>query len=375
MAQAHVEAVLEAAVDGISFDGLVVEATGETYRFETPTESHEDVPENELRELCRDSAYVTNWYFWHARAPQSESNWVFLRWLDGIDEADVTESCERVDVLDRYEALRDGIDRTWGELAVTTTLATNGKRRYHLRHVDDTDVSTDTLEVCREREALRELVRFDQRGRYRPLKSAPTLQTGWHAPDCSASQLLDLLSVVYPASVENWYRDRTDTLDVVHWREAMSRQTGIYGIIETWDRGEGHEHVEWVTEACCVDSQCLKRRLWHYDEETPLDTDPGEGKSRVVSRVRWSSLAHARGRDWRENSPEPTSSNSHQARKSNSKPSSRQCRMDASTGFVRPTSVTTPIGIAPGFSVRNASTRTEISVASRPAGTRSNSVR
>lgn len=278
MAQAHVEAVLEAAVDGISFDGLVVEATGETYRFETPTESHEDVPENELRGLCRDSAYVTNWYFWHARAPQSESDWAFLRWLDGIDEADVTESCERVDVLDRYEALRDGIDRTWGELAVTTTLATNGKRRYHLRHVDDTDVSTDTLEVCREREALRELVRFDQQGRYRPLKSAPTLQTGWHAPDCSAGQLLDLLSVVYPASVENWYRDRTDTLDVVHWREAMSRQTGIYGVIETWDRGEGHEHVEWVTEACCVDSQCLKRRHWHYDEETPLDTDPGEGK-------------------------------------------------------------------------------------------------
>ena len=47
--------------------------------------------------------------------------------------------------------------------------------------------------------------------------------------------------------------------------------------MKTWDRGEGHDHVNWVAEACCVDSQCLKRREWQYDEETDLDVDGGDG--------------------------------------------------------------------------------------------------
>jgi hypothetical protein len=47
--------------------------------------------------------------------------------------------------------------------------------------------------------------------------------------------------------------------------------------VKTWDRGEGHEHVNWVAEACCDDSQCLKRREWDYDEGTPLDVDGGDG--------------------------------------------------------------------------------------------------
>jgi hypothetical protein len=57
----------------------------------------------------------------------------------------------------------------------------------------------------------------------------------------------------------------------------MERQTGIYGLIQTWDRGEGHEHVEWVAEASCDDSQCLKRREWQYDDETELDAPGGDG--------------------------------------------------------------------------------------------------
>jgi len=57
----------------------------------------------------------------------------------------------------------------------------------------------------------------------------------------------------------------------------MARQSGIYGVVKTWDRGEGHEHVDWVEEACCDDSQCLKRREWQYDDETELDVDGGDG--------------------------------------------------------------------------------------------------
>jgi len=70
-----------------------------------------------------------------------------------------------------------------------------------------------------------------------------------------------------PATVANWHREREGELDVTHWRETMARQSGIYGVVKTWDRGEGHEHVDWVEEACCDDSQCLKRREWQYDDD------------------------------------------------------------------------------------------------------------
>ena len=86
----------------------------------------------------------------------------------------------------------------------------------------------------------------------------------------------------------------------------MARQSGIYGVVKTWDRGEGYEHVNWVAESCCADSQCLKRREWEYDEETDLDVDGGDGVfpcrepcSLVVSAARkWTRLESERPRSY-----------------------------------------------------------------------------
>jgi hypothetical protein len=35
--------------------------------------------------------------------------------------------------------------------------------------------------------------------------------------------------------------------------------------------------VDWVAQACCEDSQCLKRREWEYDENDELEADGGDG--------------------------------------------------------------------------------------------------
>jgi hypothetical protein len=94
--------------------------------------------------------------------------------------------------------------------------------------------------------------------------------------------------------VANWHRERTGDLDVTHWRETTERQTGIYGVVEELPR----EAVEWVAEAACVDSQCLKRREWGYDEEDDLAVDGGDGPfpcrepcSLVVAAARrWTTL-------------------------------------------------------------------------------------
>ena len=302
MSPPHVDALLAVVGDGVAFDGLRVGPDGEGgYRFETPETERRGLDESTLRSLATCSPAVSNWHFWHAVAPQREDHWTFLRWLEGLDgsrterHAGRDDSNGHPDIPSHYERLARGVDTTWGQLRVTASLAEDGRRAYSLRHVADVGENVDpaALELLSEPRAARDLARFDDRGRYRPLKTAPTFQRGWRFADLDAETLLDVLGYLYPATVENWYRERTGTLNVTHWQEAIDRQTGISGVVETWNRGEGHDHVERVAETCCVDVECLKRREWEYDEETTLDVEPGEGAfpcrepcSMVVSAAR-----------------------------------------------------------------------------------------
>nr|WP_274326239.1 DR2241 family protein [Halosimplex aquaticum] len=298
MDRAQVEALAEAAADGIEFDGFAAETEGEGYVLATEEGSKRVVHAENLDDAAAEYApYVTNWYFWHAEAPQAEDRWSFLRWLEGADDRRVGE---------RYEALDAGLTREWGQLHVTVTVDDTGSRRYAIRHVDDADAAADALDDHEDPLDARQIAKLDDRERFRPLKTAPTLRTGWRFPDLDPAEAVRTIDSFYPATVANWHREREGALDVSHWRETMERQSGIYGVIETWDRGEGHEHVNWVAESCCVDSQCLKRREWQYDEETDLDVDGGDGEfpcrepcSVVVSAARrWTKLEGEQSRTY-----------------------------------------------------------------------------
>lgn len=283
-------AALEAAVtieDRVDFDGLTVTKTDEGYSLSLPDLERTGLDDTALERVARaNAAWVTNWYFWHDVAPPADSDrYAFLRYLEHVAPPDggtstVGDGSGRFDpdaVEDRYEALSDGLEREWGELLVSVDLAEDGYRRYEVRHVDDAAVPATELEDHVDTRDAREIGKFDARDRYRPLKTAPTLRTGWRFPALTSHEVIAVVETFYPATIANWHRDRNDELDVDHWEAAMGRQSGIYGVIATWNRGDGHEHVEWVAEACCDDSQCLKRREWQYDEDTALDADPGDG--------------------------------------------------------------------------------------------------
>jgi hypothetical protein len=269
------DALLDAADAGIDFEGLTVEPYREAYRWQTP-EREAVVGGEELREFA-DDPHATNWYHWeHEIEGHGTARRAFLRWLEG--DAPVPE---------RYEQLRGGHTRHWGELAITVVLGEGGTRRYEVRHEDDVgedvDAYTDPLDA-------RHLVKHDDEGRYRPLSTAPTLPHGWAFVDLDGSDLVQTVEYVYPATVANWHRERvaerreaTETraangesrdLDVDHWDEAAGRQSGIYSIVEQL---EG-EALEWAVEACCVDSQCLKRRQWDESEDEDIDVPRGDGE-------------------------------------------------------------------------------------------------
>ncbi|MEF8821582.1 MAG: DR2241 family protein [Halovenus sp.] len=269
MTSEYVDALVETASDGISFDGLRVAGDGE-YTFETPAVELTELSEAALRDVAAGSPYVTNWYFWHAQTPQKDDRWAFLRRVEDAPLESETDS-----IHDRYEALDDGVTTTWGQLEITVTLGTAGQREYSLSHV--ADGADSELHSYDESLQARELARLDDDGRYRPLKTAPTLGTGWEFSGLGPEALVEAVGFFYPATITNWHREQNGNLDVSHWTETMERQSGIYQVVTTWDRGEGHEHVEWVAESCCTDSQCLKRREWQYDEERELETHGGDG--------------------------------------------------------------------------------------------------
>jgi hypothetical protein len=263
------EALREAAVGGVDFDGLRVAETADGYRFETPERTERGLSESELHAAAGGSDFVTNWYFWERTVGHGGVH--RRRFLRHLEDADARA------VPDRYEALADGLETEWGQLLVTARLDGDGDRIYEVRHVDDAGTPADELTRHEDPLDARDVRRFDDRGRYRPLSTAPTLDTGWVFSGLDGRAAVETVETFYPATVANWSLERAGDLDVSHWRETMERQTGIYGLIKTWDRGEGHEHVNRVAEACCVDSQCLKRREWEYDDDETLDVDGGDG--------------------------------------------------------------------------------------------------
>jgi hypothetical protein len=269
---APAEALCEVATDGVDFDGLWVARDDDGFHLAVPDASYEGLSRAEFVDAVRTHrAYVANWLFWHAHAPRADAERAFLRWVERASELPVPE---------RYDRLDDGgITREWGQVAVTVRSTGDGRRRYDLRHVDEVDAAVDGLSTHADPHEARRLRKFDDDGDYRPLSTAPTLPHGWAFVDLDPADAVRAVEGLYPATVANWHREREGNLDVTHWHETVSRQTGIYGVVRTWDRGEGHEHVNWVAEACCDDSQCCKRREWEYDDETPLDVDSEEPRS------------------------------------------------------------------------------------------------
>ena len=268
----QVETLLDRVDDGddpVALDGLRVVRNGDdTYTVETPDRSHEELSASVAHETLRSddlAPYVTNWYHWAAVVGDAgRHRRAFLRRAEAADNHPVPE---------RYDALADGLETEWGEVIVTATLGDHGHRRYEIRHVDDRDVDPDDLDTYHDPVDARALSTYDDRGRYRPLRTAPSLVSGWRFPDLDGHDAVETLDTIYPASIPNWNLEREGTLDITHWRETADRQTGIYGIVEELPP----EAVEWVAESCCVDSECLKRREWEYDDGHELEADGGAG--------------------------------------------------------------------------------------------------
>lgn len=135
---------------------------------------------------------------------------------------------------------------------------------WELRHVEDREKSASALRTVKPGEG-RSLAQFTATGEFRPLKSAPTLQSGWRMDAADDTELELALNALYPGAVADWHAAQSPNPPVTHYREFAGRQSGMYRITARLSDAQ----VTGVIQACCTKGNCLKRRLWSVEGLPP----------------------------------------------------------------------------------------------------------
>lgn len=124
------------------------------------------------------------------------------------------------------------------------------------------DAGRDDLRIERDSEAAAKLARYDDGGRYRPLKTAPTLQHGWMLLLSNEDDARLALAHFYPGRAAAYRAWSQNTLRTTPLRETLARQTGMYRIAA---RITDEEADALVGKFCRSDGGCLRTILWKRD--------------------------------------------------------------------------------------------------------------
>lgn len=268
MSDHQLSMLMQLVDEGVEADDLRVTPEKDEYQVRTPDRTFRcSSPEELEEELEAYDHLVSNWYFWNVEVQNTSSaGRMFLRWLERSDELNVSDRFKRMKQQEMY--------REWGELAIQVGLNEKGERVYDVSHQSDQENALDELDVHVDPLEARYIAKYDDHGEYRPLKGATTLRSGWVYPGLRYEKLLKTVDFIYPSSIVNWFLERTDQLDVTHYREAADRHTGMFQVIDHIDS----DQLETVTARCCTDENCLKRRRWQETAEQEISVDPGNGE-------------------------------------------------------------------------------------------------
>jgi len=104
---------------------------------------------------------------------------------------------------------------------------------------------------------------YDERGDFRPLKTAPTLKRGWAMELKDIKELQQALDFFYPALLGVFFADQKNQLKTNNLRETVNRQSGMYRIVSQISNAEADQLAASI---CCSKSQCLRTVLWSIDD-------------------------------------------------------------------------------------------------------------
>lgn len=155
---------------------------------------------------------------------------------------------------------------------------------------------TDAREITSTVEALREHVRADDHGRYRPLSGARTMPGNWRV-SLPANLAEAAMEAIYPQALLHQRQAAQGTLHVVPLDEVVARQRGRYRIAGELE-AEGQERAR---DALC--GRCVRTPAW-AEQAAPEDTIPcPEPCSVMIALCREAAL-------WQREPPQPSSTDS-----------------------------------------------------------------
>lgn len=144
----------------------------------------------------------------------------------------------------------------------------NGWRVFH--QADAAQAGTGSLTLFTHAADAREIARNNATGTFRPIKTAPTLKTGWELILTTPKALLEALDYLYPAALANWFRHRDSQIAPRTLKATLGRQTGMYRITGLL-RGD---EAQGLVARTCHDGNCLRKIFWTWDETTPWTSLP-----------------------------------------------------------------------------------------------------
>ena len=124
------------------------------------------------------------------------------------------------------------------------------------------DAGRDKLRRFQKVEDAIEIAKFDDAGKYRPLKTAPNLRHGWRLEVVDLTGLRLALDYFYPARLAMLAAWRNDELKPTPLRETLGRQSGMYRVAANIT---DKQLDALVGDFCRSDGGCLRTIMWRRD--------------------------------------------------------------------------------------------------------------
>lgn len=154
---------------------------------------------------------------------------------------------------------------TLGELRLT-----HRDGSFALRHRADAGGDPADLTSIPDPAALRDNVRTDDAGAYRPVSGLRTLPRGWILDGLDRAGFVRAVRAVYPGAIVHRALDRREALPVTDLPATLDRQIGMYREIDRLD----DETLRAATETVC--GACVRQPRWGIDGDTSPDDAAGD---------------------------------------------------------------------------------------------------
>ena len=132
-----------------------------------------------------------------------------------------------------------------------------------VRHIQDQD-AVGQLRSVGTLDEMEEVVRWDEQGKYRPLRSEGNLVSGWQYDAKSVTEFREVMEVIYPGMWGNAEAWKNGKLKFQTWDDALAKQTER---VRNKVSRTGDMPGRVIEENC--KRRCLKTVLWAGDR--PMD--------------------------------------------------------------------------------------------------------